>query len=132
MAAQFTLAPETSEFDISLPVATDLSAAQYLFVKLSSAKLVLSGADETAVGVLQNKPNGTTAVNAVGVVRTGGLTKLKVGTAWVSGDPISSDASGLGKPQTVDKKIAHGFAIGDASAANDIGLVKLGSFHTSL
>ena len=132
MAVQFSLAPETSEFDISLPVGSDLSTKQYLFVKLSSGLLVVSGADETAVGVLQNKPNGSSSANAVGVVRTGGLTKLIVGTAWVSGDPISSDAAGKGKPQTVDKKIAHGFAIGDASAASDIGLVKLTSFHTSL
>lgn len=129
--SQFSLAPEVSEFDINLPVGSDLSTKQYLAVKLSSGLLVLSGADEGSVGILQNKPNGSATVPVAGVVRTGGLSKWICGTAWSSEAPLSSDAAGKGAPQTVDKKKVLAYAIGDAVAA-DVALVRIAPSHSSL
>jgi hypothetical protein len=91
----------------------DLSAAgnQFKYVKLnSSGKVVLSGAGENAVGVLQNTPN----TNQVAVVKTYGLTKVRLGADLAQGDILASDASGKAKAAVTGRTNTS-----DAGAAND-------------
>lgn len=82
---------------ITVPANADLSSSQYSFVKLTNAsgkgRAALTGNGESALGVLQNKPSAAGDASTVGVR---GVSKLKLGGAVTAGDPVSSDASGLG------------------------------------
>lgn len=93
--ADLTLAPETSPFDISVRCETDLSAKQYFFVKLDTSELcVIAGANDKTLGVLQNAPLGTAAAPKVAIVRTGGLTKLKLNEAVAFGNFLTPTSTG--------------------------------------
>jgi hypothetical protein len=69
----------------------DLSAKQYYAVKINNhGKIILSGAGENAVGILQDKPGN----GYVGSVMTLGITKAVYGGAVTAGDNLSADAAG--------------------------------------
>lgn len=72
----------------------DLSAKQYFIVKLSTASdVVLAGAGEAAVGILQNAP----ANGAIAVVRCIGPSRLIAGAPIAQGARFASDANGKAK-----------------------------------
>lgn len=80
--------------DITRLAGADLSSSQYHFVKLdTNGEVVLSGAGEDAIGVLQNKP----ADGQAATVRVGGLSKVVAGAAITAGARVASDASGKAK-----------------------------------
>lgn len=72
----------------------DLSAGQYLFVKINNAgRVVLCGDGEPGIGVLQNKPTSGQAA----AIQVGGRTKVKAGGVIAIGAYIASGASGVAK-----------------------------------
>lgn len=97
--------------DITLFAGADLSASQFLAVKLnSSGQAVLAGAGEDAVGVLQSK-----AVAGLPVtVRVAGITKFIAGAAIAAGARVASDADGKAKTA-----VAASVNTSDAGAAAD-------------
>lgn len=124
MADLTGLAPATSEFDISRPTAADLSALQYTVVKHNtSEKVVACGANEKSLGILQNKPDGSTN-EATAHVRTGGLSLLKIAEAVVQGNYLTCTAAGLGEVADAanEEIVAKALTSGDA---NDLILVKI-------
>jgi hypothetical protein len=81
--------------DISLPASGDLSANQYLFVKLnSSGQVVLAGAGDLVIGVQQNKP---AAAGRAATVRTAHVTKCIAGATIAAGAAVECDANGKAK-----------------------------------
>ena len=85
---------EKAVWDESFPAGADLTGDQYKIVKLNaSGQVVLAGAGELAVGVLQNKPDSGEAAQ----VRIFGLTRmLTKGSNAEPGDLVRSDAGGFG------------------------------------
>lgn len=69
---------------------TDLSGAQYCFVKQVAGGIALCGAGEKPFGVLQNKPK----QGAAATVAVGGQSVLKAGGVIAAGASIVSDANG--------------------------------------
>ena len=66
---------------------TDLSSYQYCFVKLTDgATVTVSGNNERAIGILQNKPN---AAGKEAVVMMLGLSPLKANEAITIGQMIT-------------------------------------------
>lgn len=96
----------------------DLSTHQYKFVKhgTNDNEVILCGAGENAVGVLQNAP--TSGLPAE-VAMLGGGALLKVAGVTASGDLLKSDASGLGVVTAVDGDNVFARAIFDG-VANDV------------
>lgn len=93
----FTLVPEQSDSDMTLPCATDLSTKIYLLMKVVSDLIVTAGAGERTAGILQNTPVGSTSRHAGAAVRTSGLSKLKLGVGGATaGAFLKADASGQG------------------------------------
>lgn len=97
--------------DITVTAGADLSAAQFRAVKLnSSGAVVLAGAGEDAIGVLQSKP----ASGQAATVRVAGITKFVAGAAIAGGVRVASDASGKAKTA-----VAASVKTDDAGAAAD-------------
>lgn len=85
----------------------NLSAKQFFAVKLnSSGQVVLAGAGERVIGILQNKPESGAAAK-VATVR-GTTSKLKFGGSVTAGDAIKADSAGKGASGTgnLDKAFA--------------------------
>lgn len=91
---------------ISLEAAADLSSSQYFFVKVdSNGKAALAGANDQAVGILQNKPaSGETAEIAVF-----GVSKLVASAEITQGARLSATAAGKAVTAT-------GTSVSDATA----------------
>lgn len=107
--------------DISLPCAVDLSAAQYKFVFLVGGLVVLATTGVRALGVLQNKPVGTTTKHAAAQVRMFGFTKLLAGTSgYSSGAYLVPNTSSAGDAiaSTTDHNLIAAMAVGDAAAGD--------------
>lgn len=106
---------------ITLVAGADLSAKQYMLVKLNSSgnAVICAAATDVPIGVLQNAP---TSGQEAEVLVAGG-TKIKAGGAFAEGDLIGTDANGK-----ADKKIAGtdtteyviGQAVTEASGADII------------
>jgi hypothetical protein len=110
----------------------DLTAAQYLFVVFdNTAKVVLAGAGENAIGVLQNAPD----INELAIVKFFGLTKVKASGNLTPGAALASDAAGKAKAAVAgtvaggagdpeDDALVGSYVlgdlIGDAAADNDV------------
>jgi len=76
---------------ITLEAGADLSAKQYLFVKIASGKAVAcNGATDVPIGVLQNDPILGQGASIVVV----GATKLVAGAAILAGVKIGTGADG--------------------------------------
>ena len=104
---------------ISAPVDTDMSAKQYFFVDMDTdGTLKLIGDGVKAIGVLQDKPDGSVnpTVGAVGMV---GVTKVFAGEAIAVGDDIASDSASKGKTAATGD-IVLGRALTAASGAGVI------------
>lgn len=106
------MAQEQRGFSVGfLKAAADLRTKQYYFVKVDgNGDVVLCGAGESALGVLQNDPNTSEACD----VMVFGITKVVVSGALNAGDPIASDASGKAKAAVAGKTDTS-----DAGAAAD-------------
>jgi len=104
----------------SLPAGADLSAAQFLFVKLnSSGQVVLAGAGENAIGVLQNKPSAVGDAAEVALL-SGGRYKVRAGGALATiGTKISSNASGQAAAAATGQHVL-GVQLTTATAANQL------------
>lgn len=124
MPTPFSAIPEMPGQDISRECAVDLSAKQYCFVKIVSGLVVAAGAGDLAIGILQNKPVGTTARHATAQIRCFGFSRLVCGTLWTAGAYIAADSAGAGNPVTADHSVYNAIAVGDQSSA-DIGAVML-------
>lgn len=76
-----------------MTAAADLSAKQYFIVDVTADKQVnlASSAGQAVMGVLQNDP----ISGAAAIVRTGGVSKVEVGTGGLSaGDLVQANANG--------------------------------------
>lgn len=88
---------EAGAIDISVPTDSDLSALQYYFVKLDTGeKVVACGANEKPLGILQNKPNGSTN-QATARVRISGVSYLKLDEAVAFGNFLTCTATSKGE-----------------------------------
>jgi len=104
--------------DITFKAAADLSAKQYYAVKLSADNTVnVSGANERAIGILQNKPD--TAGDSA-VVRVAGVSKHKVNEAVGRGTLITSTSTGLGEEVDAAGEWHYAMALETSTSQNDI------------
>jgi hypothetical protein len=111
---------DVSIYDQSFKTATDLSAKQGYFVKMSADLTVaLAGNGEKAVGVLMNDPTYVSATESqTATVRCFGRASVYVGTSVAVTDKVASDASGKCVPAaTGDHVIGIALTAGDATAA---------------
>lgn len=105
----------------SFPAGADLSAAQFLFVKLnSSGQIILAGAGEDAIGILQDKPAAAGRAGAVGVR---GRSKVVFGGTVAIGAYVTSDAAGKAVTAGSGEKTL-GICV-EGGAADTIGSVLL-------
>jgi len=96
--ADLTFTTEAGAVDVSVETQADLSAAQYFFIKLSTAELgVLAGANEKTLGILQNAPVGTATEPAIARVRVSGISKLKIAETVAFGKFLTPTAAGDGE-----------------------------------
>jgi len=119
---------EKAQWDESFPAGADLTGDQYKIVKLNaSGQVVLSGAGELAIGVLQNKPGSGEAAQ----VRIFGLTRmLTKGSNAEPGDNIFSDATGFGVTTGSAGQMAIGQAFGTWSIEEEVqGILLFGPFR---
>lgn len=121
------MATQTTSPDVTLEADVDLSASQYCGVYLNSDREVIlpTGAGGPIFGVLQNKP---AAAGRASVVRTYGISKMKLGGTVASDDPVRVDSAGRAVVANA-ADIAAGAAIGvcvEGGAINNIGSVRLG------
>jgi len=87
---------------ISVIAGADLSAKRYYAVKLnSSGEIVLAGAGDNSIGVLQNKP----ASGYVGTVMTLGESYAIYGAAVTAGQNLAADANGKLVPAAGDAAV---------------------------
>lgn len=85
------MAYQVPGFRINIISGADLTTKKFRFVKVNAdAKAVLAGADENAVGVLQDEAVLGEATN----IMVSGITKVVAGGAVTAGSNISSDANG--------------------------------------
>ncbi len=98
----------------------DLSAAQFMFVKLSGSTVVLCAAEtDVPVGVLQNKPVSGRRADICIL----GPTKVSANGAITEGDLIGTSADGQADPKVIGTDITHyvcGRALEAASGAGQI------------
>lgn len=108
--------------DFTFNVNTNLSTNQFNFCQLaSSGFLAVCAANQRALGIIQDVPNGS--VNQVGSqVRTGGISKIVCGGTFSSGNLLASNSSGqavvytgatvfTGTPYTVSGSQVLGVAV---------------------
>ncbi len=90
---------ENSGLKLSREAAADLSAKQYLFVKLGTGSKinVCSAATDVPCGILLDKP----ASGATGQVQVTGLGKVIAGGTIAVGDLLGTDANGKAVKLTI-------------------------------
>jgi len=92
--ADITLVTNAGAIDLSRPCNTDLSSKQYYAVKHdTSEEVVISGANNKSLGILQNAPNGSSN-EAIAVVRISGVSKAKLGEAVIFGNFLTPTSTG--------------------------------------
>jgi len=93
---------------ITLLAGADLSSSQYCFVKLnSSGQVVVAGADDRAIGVLQDTPAASGRAACVGI---DGVSKVLFGGTVSKGAAVTSDANGKAVALTSGDAYSHGIA----------------------
>jgi hypothetical protein len=116
------MAQEAPVFDYTFTAASDLSAKQFTFVKLSAANTVDSttAITDVPVGVLQNKPT----ANQAATVRVLGLTKLVASGSISAAAAIGPEAANTARAAsiTIPASTAYvaGVAVTAASQAADV------------
>jgi hypothetical protein len=130
------MAFENDVMDVSLLTATDLSAAQYHFVKLSADNKVVicsHATNDNPIGVLQNKPDGS-SIEAVARVRIMGVSRVYVAAggaaALAFGDKVGTDASGHGITKATDTYKFLGVTIEGAATTELAAVLLTGAIKT--
>ena len=127
MAYEETLVSITLDADASIGIYTGVpgqpgspaphGAKQYHFVKVTGAHTAgLTGLDEKAVGVLQNKPQ---SVGAASTVAISGVSLVVADGPIEAGDNIYSDAAGRASATGISQNI-NGVAIESAGGAGEL------------
>lgn len=109
----------TSNLDITLPAAADLSAKQYRFVTIdSNGRAALSTRGALASGILQDKP---AALDRPGRIRTvsGVISKVVLGGTVTKGQALVSDANAAAVNASSADNNYMGIAI-ESGASGDI------------
>lgn len=108
--------------DFTFSVNSDFTSNQFKFVQLASTGyLSVCAANERALGVVQDKPDGSSTVKGA-QVRTAGTTKILCGGTFNAGDLLAADSSGravkytgatvfTGTPYTVSGSQVLGIAL---------------------
>ena len=105
---------------LTLAAGADLSANQYYAVKVNaSGQIVLAGAGENAIGILQDKPTS----GQVGTVMALGISKAIYGASVTAGQNLAADASGKLVPASGEAAVI-GVAL-ESGSANEIHSVLL-------
>ena len=115
--ADISLITEAGAIDLSRPCASDLSAKQYYAVKHdTSEKVVIAGANDKALGILQNAPDGS-SVETSAIVRVGGISKAILAEAVTFGQYLTVTSTGaLEVADAANEEIvARALTSGDAS-----------------
>lgn len=102
---------------ISLPAAADLSACQFRGVSIDSDGRVAKGSGSVSktIGVLQNKPSGTSDAAEVAI---GGVSRMVAGGSIASGDWVKVDANGLGLTTATSGNSVIGKAVSNEGSAS--------------
>jgi len=104
--------------DLTFKAAADLSDYQFHFVKISADHTVnLCGANERAIGILQNEPD---AANESATVRVLGVSKLVAGEGIAVGKMITSKSDGHGEVADAASEWVGALALKAASDSGDI------------
>lgn len=104
--------------DITFKAGADLSASQFAPVKLGANvnEVVLAGANEEAIGILQNTPTAGKAAS----VRLAGTSKVKASAAIAKGAAVVAAANGKVVTAGVQPQNILGLALEAAAADGDI------------
>ncbi len=130
------MAFENDVMDIALLTSTDLSAAQYHFVMLSADNKVVicsHATNDNPIGVLQNKPDGSTT-EAVARVRIMGVSRVLVAAGGAGsvafGEKVGTDASGHGITKDTNKYKYLGVALDTAATGELVTVLLMGAIKT--
>lgn len=120
------MAWEKEQITVShITTAVDLSTHQYKFVKIVSNLIVLcAAATDIPLGVLQNKPVGTTARPVTATVCIFGITKVSSDAALAQDAWIGTSADGQADAKTIGTdatEFISGRMLTATSAANALG-----------
>lgn len=127
------MAWEAEGKDLSLLTVTDLSAAQYHFVKLSADNTVAICAQTTdkPIGILQNKPVGASGAAKAARVRVIGVSRLVAGGQLVAGNDIGTHSDGTGVAKSADKDIIMGQVLEGAASGGVATVAIYGAAYIS-
>lgn len=116
-----SIVPDTAEGDVSFPTDKDLSSYQYRFVKrdATDGKIDIATANDKTAGILQNAPDGSSS-DAVAIVRTYGLSKLKINEAVSPGNFLTPTSVGRGEICDAANEEFGAVAMSDGAAQDDI------------
>lgn len=126
------MAFENDVMDMTFLTVTDLSAAQYKFVKLSADNTVVvcNGASDVPIGVLQTKPVGTAASPAASRVRIMGVSRVVAGGSVTYGNKLGTDGNGAGVAKTADKAVYMGIVLDGVGNGETITALVMGGPST--
>lgn len=107
----------------ALVAAADLSAKQFLFVKVTAGLSVnvVAASTDAPVGVLQNKPTQGQTAEIISV----GVTKVQAGAAIAAGAEVMANASGQAITAATTGNRINGIALEAAGGAGELIAVLL-------
>lgn len=117
------------DFEKSFVSTNDLSAAEFVIVKVDTANdqsvVIAASNTDPIIGVLQNKPKAGKAA----VVRWGGSSKVIAGGTITRGDIVTSDSSGHAITTVTNKDVMLGRALSSAVSGDivEIALTGIGT-----
>lgn len=121
------MSQSVKDFLKSLTATTDLSAAEFVIVKVDTANdqsvVIAAASTDPIIGVLQNKPK----AGQIALVQWLGSAKVLAGGTITRGDRVTSDGSGHAVTTTTNKDVQLGVALSSA-ASGDVVEVFLGAF----
>ena len=98
----------------------DLSSAQFKAVKLdSNGNIVVAGAGDRAIGILQDKPS----QGQVGAVMLYGVSKAVYGASVTAGQELEVDSSGALVPFSSGKIVAIALENGSAGEVHSVKIL---------
>lgn len=116
------MAIQVKDFAVSYKAEAAMSSTDYRFVKIGTGdeEVNLCGAGEKMIGIRQNSPAISEAVN----VQIGAVAKLTLGTGGATkGDWLKSDAAGAGVATIVNKDIVGAQALETGNAGEVISVL---------
>ena len=121
------MATQQEGIDISMKASADLSSYQYCFLYASADDTVALATSPThsIVGILQNKPAGTSRAAAV---RVAGVSKLVAHAAATVGAYVTAGTTGRGSTTTTQGHVVGGQVLDGVDAAAEIVTVKVCTF----